>query len=80
MPEKSRIAVLILLRDGLEQAEIDRIIQSQTSRAERLAAATDIIETDCPIQRLRQQVDKLHQLYLALTQRLSEGCDGKPID
>jgi dephospho-CoA kinase len=55
-------------RDGLEESEISRIIQSQASREERLAAATDVIENAGEIEQLQEQVEKLHQTYLTLAQ------------
>lgn len=52
-------------RDGLEDSTIGRIIAAQASRAQRLAAAHDIIDNSGSSDRLRDQVEKLHQAYLA---------------
>jgi dephospho-CoA kinase len=53
-------------RDGLEMAEIGRIIQSQVSRQERLAAATEVIENSGQMEQLVEQVEKLHRMYRIL--------------
>ena len=53
-------------RDGLEMAEIGRIIQSQVSRQERLAAATEVIENSGQMEQLVEQVEKLHRMYRTL--------------
>ena len=53
-------------RDGLEMAEIGRIIQSQVSRQERLAAATEVIENSGHMEQLVEQVEKLHRMYRTL--------------
>ncbi|HUL12127.1 MAG TPA: dephospho-CoA kinase [Methylococcaceae bacterium] len=53
-------------RDGLEMTEIGRIIQSQVSRQERLAAATEVIENSGHMEQLVEQVEKLHRMYRTL--------------
>lgn len=55
-------------RDGLADAEIGRIIQSQAGREEKLAAADDVIENAGSIDQLRGQVERLHRAYLVLAQ------------
>jgi dephospho-CoA kinase len=55
-------------RDGLDDAAIARIIAAQASRAEKLAAASDIIENTGEVGRIRAQVVTLHQAYLAMAQ------------
>ncbi len=62
-------------RDGLDDAAIGRIIQAQASREEKLAVADDIIDNTGPIERLREQMERLHQTYLALARSLD-----RPID
>ena len=49
---------------GLPDAEIRRIIASQASRAERLAAADDVIENTGSLDALRARVRALHEKYL----------------
>ncbi len=51
-------------RDQSNAAAIKAIMQSQSSRAERLAYADDIIVNDSSLDALRQQVVALHKIYL----------------
>jgi dephospho-CoA kinase len=53
-------------RSGLGEAEIRAIMGSQASRAERLAAADDVIDNSGTLQALRDQVAALHEKYLRL--------------
>jgi dephospho-CoA kinase len=53
-------------RSGLGEAEIRAIMHSQASRAERLAAADDVIDNRGTLQALRDQVAALHEKYLRL--------------
>ncbi|HYE35008.1 dephospho-CoA kinase [Methylocaldum sp.] len=55
------------LRDGLSQPEIEKIMSSQLSRSERLAAADDVLENIGDKVSLSDQVEQLHQFYLALS-------------
>lgn len=57
-------------RDGLDDAAIARIIQAQAGRAEKRAAAHDIIENTGPAEHLGEWVRKLHKTYLALAESL----------
>lgn len=54
-------------RDQLSETQIQTIINTQASRADRLAAADDIIENSKTTLQLAQQVKKLHNLYLLLS-------------
>jgi dephospho-CoA kinase len=56
----------VIARSGLDAAEVERIMASQVSRAERLAAADDIIDNSGPEEALRPQVEALHRRYLTL--------------
>jgi dephospho-CoA kinase len=51
-------------RSGLSESEIRAIMASQVSRAERLAAADDVIDNAGSRDALRRQVSALHQKYL----------------
>ena len=51
-------------RSGLAQDEVRAIMRTQVSRAERLAAADDVIDNAGPREALRTQVAALHQKYL----------------
>jgi dephospho-CoA kinase len=54
-------------RDGLDDSTIDRILAAQLPREARLAAADDIIENTAGRAELAEQIDRLHQFYVALT-------------
>lgn len=49
---------------GLPEAQIRRIVASQASRAERLAAAHDVIDNAGSLDALRARVRALHEKYL----------------
>lgn len=53
-------------RDGKNEAQITAIMQTQLSRQERCARASDIIQNHGDLSELDEQVEKLHQLYLEL--------------
>lgn len=55
-----------MARDRASASDIDRIIASQVTRKQRLAAADDIITNDGDLQHLETQVETLHRRYLAL--------------
>ena len=56
----------IIQRDGNDRSLIMKIIQSQVSRHQRLAAADDIIHNNNDMVAIREQVEKLHKQYLQL--------------
>lgn len=49
---------------GLSDDEVRAIMRTQATRAERLAAADDVIDNRGPRESLREQVAALHQKYL----------------
>ena len=51
-------------RSGLSEEEVRAIMRTQVPRAERLAAADDVIDNAGPREALRTQVAALHQKYL----------------
>ncbi|MDE2310514.1 MAG: dephospho-CoA kinase [Betaproteobacteria bacterium] len=53
-------------RSGLGEQEVRAIMAQQIARTERLRRADDIIQNDCDMEALRQQVERLHQRYLVL--------------
>jgi dephospho-CoA kinase len=55
-------------RSGLSAAEVRAIVAAQATRAERLAAADDVIENRGTIAALREQVAALHRKYLEYSQ------------
>lgn len=64
-PEHLQLA-RAMQRDGMSLEQAAAILQSQAGRAQRAAAANDIIYNDKDIANLEQQVLKLHQNYLEL--------------
>ena len=67
-PEALQLA-RVRARSGLPEAQVAAIIKSQVSREKRLAAADDVIDNSGSIDALQQQVEKLHEKYLALAAR-----------
>jgi dephospho-CoA kinase len=55
-------------RDGSSAEQARAILASQASRAERLAAADDVLSNTGTVAELRQAVDRLHEQYLLLAQ------------
>ena len=62
-PEETR-AARVQARSGLSGDEVRRIMRTQVPRAERLAAADDVIDNGGSRDALRKQVAVLHQKYL----------------
>jgi dephospho-CoA kinase len=56
----------VMSRNGLARAEVERILAAQASRAERLAAADDVIDNGGELAALAPQIELLHGKYLAL--------------
>jgi dephospho-CoA kinase len=56
-------------RDGQSEQQAQAILRAQVSRAQRLAAADDVLDNSGKLDQLIQQTDKLHQQYLALSQQ-----------
>ena len=67
VPEELQIE-RVKKRSKLPADEIEAIINAQVSRQERLQHAHDVIDNDGDITSLKQQVIKLHTLYLSLSQ------------
>lgn len=59
----------VMSRNGMARAEVERILAAQATRAERLAAADDIIDNDGDIAALPPRIERLHADYLALARR-----------
>lgn len=51
-------------RDGVDQAEIDRILAAQTDREARRRHADDIVVNDGDLAKLYEQIERLHRNYL----------------
>ena len=57
----------VMARSGMSQAEVQGILAAQASRAERLAAADDVISNDGDASELLPLVHALHQRYLGMS-------------
>ncbi len=55
----------VISRNGLARSEVERILAAQATRAQRLAAADDVIDNDGTLAELAPQVECLHLEYLA---------------
>jgi dephospho-CoA kinase len=58
-----------MLRDNIPQSQVEQIINSQCSRAQRLASAHDVIINEGDIEALHPQIDSMHNLYLRLSKQ-----------
>lgn len=56
----------VMRRSGLSQEQVQAIMATQATRAQRLAVADDVIENDRDPAALEPEVDRLHALYAAL--------------
>jgi dephospho-CoA kinase len=56
----------VMSRNGLARNEIERILAAQATRAERLAAADDVINNDGTRAELASRIERLHLRYLEL--------------
>jgi dephospho-CoA kinase len=60
-----------MARNGLPEAQVRAIMAAQVTRAERQAAADDIILNDDGLDALMPQVERLHAFYLAEAARFA---------
>jgi dephospho-CoA kinase len=67
-PEDTQLA-RVRARSSLPEEEVRRIMRTQVARAERLAAADDVIDNGGSRDALRKQVAALHQKYLQFAGR-----------
>jgi dephospho-CoA kinase len=67
-PEETQLA-RVRARSSLPEEEVRRIMRTQVARAERLAAADDVIDNGGSRDALRKQVAALHQKYLQFAGR-----------
>jgi dephospho-CoA kinase len=56
----------VVARNNLPESQVLAIMAAQASRAQRLAAADDIIENNDGIAALAPQIDRLHALYMKI--------------
>jgi len=70
VPESLQLERLIQ-RDGVDEILAQRMIAAQASRAQRLAAADDVIVNDGSAESAQQEVTRLHRQYLELADHFS---------
>lgn len=68
-PEQQQI-VRVMDRNGLSEAQVRAIMAAQATRAQRLAAADDVLSNTGDTAALEPQVERLHALYCTLAQSL----------
>jgi len=61
----------VMARSGLSANEVRAIMATQASRAERLAAADDVLLNDGDLESLRDQLDVLHERYMNMARMAS---------
>ena len=66
VPEEVQVA-RVAARSGLPEAEVRGIMAAQASRAERRAAADDVIDNGGTLDTLREQVRALHARYVKMS-------------
>ena len=67
-PEEAQIA-RVKARSRLSDQEVALVMATQASRADRLAAADDVIDNSGPLDRLDAQVERLDSRYRAEAMR-----------
>jgi dephospho-CoA kinase len=66
----------VMTRSALQEAQVRAIMATQVTRAQRLAAADDVIVNDGPVEALPPQVSVLHAKYM----KFSGGMAQLPMD
>jgi dephospho-CoA kinase len=65
VPEELQIQRL-MMRDGVTHEQARASLNAQATRAERLAIADDVVRNTGRVDNLRDEVARLHSMYLAL--------------
>ena len=65
--DEQKQIVRAMARSGLSAHEVRAIMATQIARQQRLQQADDVIANDSNLAHLQQQVEALHQKYLALS-------------
>ncbi len=60
----------VMSRNNLPRVDVERILAAQASRAERLAAADDVIDNDGELAALPPRIERLHRQYLGFSRGL----------
>ena len=69
-PEEMQIA-RVMRRNAMSEDQVRAIMATQASRAERLAAADDVVRNDGGLEALDRQIALLHAQYLAFCGRMA---------
>jgi dephospho-CoA kinase len=69
-PEEVQVA-RVMARNGLMESQVRAIMAAQVTRAQRQAAADDILLNDAGVDALLPQVERLHAFYLDEAARLA---------
>lgn len=56
-------------RDGVDEEDIEKIMQAQVPRQKRIELADDIITNDSGLESLAKQVNSLHEKYLQIAKQ-----------
>jgi dephospho-CoA kinase len=56
-------------RNGLPREQVEAILAAQASRAQRLAAADDVVDNGGATEALAAQVERLHAAYVGLSRQ-----------
>ena len=54
----------LIQRNGISESDADKMMQAQTTNAQRLAVADDVISNQGSLHDLQTEVQRLHQFYL----------------
>ncbi|MEN9455358.1 MAG: dephospho-CoA kinase [Neisseriaceae bacterium] len=65
LPEEQQIS-RTMARSGLREAEVKAIMARQACRRDRLQSADDVVSNAADLKSLQQQLEALHQRYVAL--------------
>jgi len=69
-PEEVQVA-RVMARNGMPEAQVRAIVATQVTRAQRLAAADDVVVNDAGLDALTPQIASLHEKYLGFAERMS---------
>ena len=69
-PEEVQVA-RVMARNGMAEAQVRAIMATQVTRAQRLAAADDVVVNDGGLDLLAPQIASLHEKYLGFSERMS---------
>ena len=69
-PEDMQVA-RVMARNGLTEDQVRAIMAAQVTRAQRLAAADDVVVNDDGLDALRPQVERLHAFYIDEARRMA---------